>query len=155
MGDYFLNTTTNTLYGPKTATGWPATGTALGGASGGGVQVFQCNAGAANTLTITNTTTRFVFCNFQGNAANTNGTTVNLVYPAATTYADGVVIKFNTVNAPGGINPSVLQFSSNGSSMLYTSTGARNVTNLVTITSSLLNGSFNVLAYGGAWYQTY
>jgi hypothetical protein len=35
-GDFYLNTTTNTLFGPKTASGWPAEGVALTG-SGGGV----------------------------------------------------------------------------------------------------------------------
>ena len=34
IGDFYLDTSTNTLYGPKTAGGWPATGVSLVGPAG-------------------------------------------------------------------------------------------------------------------------
>ena len=33
-GDFWINTTDNTIWGPKTATGWPSTGTDMIGANG-------------------------------------------------------------------------------------------------------------------------
>ena len=44
VGDFYLDTATVTLYGPKTSTGWPASGTSLvgpQGPAGPGAQVFS------------------------------------------------------------------------------------------------------------------
>ena len=72
-GDFFLNTTTNTLYGPKVSGAWPTTGTPLNGKDGG---IGLISNGTNTTVTGDGTvTTPYVINTKEGNGLVQNATT--------------------------------------------------------------------------------
>ena len=164
-GDFYINTTTSTLFGPKAAGAWP-TGVSLVGPAAGVVapEIFSCTSGATTNVTPA-AATRTIFCNFAGLNPGASGTQVNLVLPAASTYASGTVITFRTT---GTIFPSAspnlkgipLQFFFQSAGSFYNGTStfsAGNRTNVSTATAiELVNSEgalLSVMAVGSSWYQ--
>ena len=119
-GDFYFNTASKTLIGPKTTAGWPLLGTSLTGLAGpqgaqgpAGVQGPQgiqgpasspvkpytaaCRAGDANIIEITELVWRTIFCDFEGgNPGGEVETTVTLILPPARKYEPGTVITYRT-----------------------------------------------------------
>ena len=101
-GDYFINTTTNTLFGPKTGGSWTSASMVSlvgpAGPAGGAIapEIFACGSGVFTDVTPVSTATRTIFCDFGGTNPRAGGTRVNLALAAASTYASGTVITFRT-----------------------------------------------------------
>ena len=165
-GDFFINITTNTLFGPKNAGAWP-TGVSLVGPAAGVVapEIFACATGATTVVTPASNATRTLFCNFNGSIPGIPSTRVNLVLPAASTYASGTVITFRTTGTISSFGspdikgiPLQFFFQSAGSTYTGSSLFAANNRNNVstTVAIELVNGEgalLSVMAVGTRWYQ--
>ena len=102
IGDFFINTTTDQIFGPKTAGGW-GTGTSLVGPAG--------PAGSVNASGTTNTVAKFTGTTSLGNSSMAdNGTSVGIgvsTMPAESKLVVGAVNNTSEggqiqLNAPGG-----------------------------------------------------
>ena len=118
VGDFYINTNSTTLFGPKAGSGWPA-GVLLIGSQGiqgvpgptgpqgptgtfapAGVRVELCTTGANSGPYTLAVGTRFFYCDYQGGAATG---TLTIVLPSADQYAEGTVVTIdNTNNLTGG-----------------------------------------------------
>lgn len=166
-GDFYINTSTNTLFGPKNAGAWP-TGVPLVGPAAGVVapEIFACTAGATTVVAPASSASRTLLCNFNGSNPGITGTRVNLVLPAASTYAAGTVITFRTTGTifPVG-SPDIkgipLQFFFQSVGSTYTgydtTTSGRNRNKVDTTNlTELFNREgalLSVMAVGVDWYQ--
>ena len=165
--DFYINTTTNTLFGPKIAGAWPAVGVSLVGPAGSAVvapEIFSCFSGAFRAVN-PSPAARTIFCDFGRGDPSASGTVVALLLPAASSYPSGTVVTFRTTNtvflaggvAPKGV-PAIFTFQSPGSTYTgyATSTGAirDNVPTSSPITLFNNEGAlFSVMAVGSRWYQ--
>lgn len=152
-GDFYLNSATSTLYGPKTAGAWPV-GVPL---TGGKVEAATCTTGATTNIVITSTATRWVFCNFNGGATTGPTTFVNQTLPSAGSYPEGAVVTFQ-VTAGGGapLNAGNFTFTSVGST--FNAGGATNVSVSTAYAQnpgvSTQNSSFRIVSDGvSKWYR--
>ncbi len=153
-GDFYLNTATNTLFGPKAAGAWPA-GVPLIAGGGGGIEVFACSQAVTNTVTVTSSATRWVFCNFNGQSPGTAGTVVNLTLPPASSYPAGSVVTFS---ATSGTGAAIANFTFTSAGSTLNATNANNQSVAVAFTPSpgvsAQNSSFRVLSDGvSRWYR--
>jgi hypothetical protein len=127
VGDFYLNTATSTLFGPKTTTAvWPGTGVSLvGPLAPADVLVTSCSAtGNTNINVATSPTVRFIFCDY-GNTPSAG--TITLTLLSASQYPAGTVITVTTTNTNGAfgggsltlrlISPGSTLSSSNGANL--------------------------------------
>lgn len=102
IGDFFLNTVTNTLFGPKTNTGWPTPGTSLVGPVGpaGGIGPIgpQGPLGAFGGVTFEY---NFIGFNPAGPASDPGATNVIAIGAGFTTVSQ-ICISHAPVNVPPG-----------------------------------------------------
>jgi collagen type VII alpha len=155
-GDFYLNTATSTLFGPKAGGAWPA-GVQLA-AGGGGVEAPTCNAGAITNVVIISTATRWIFCNFNGGGSNNAGTQVNLTLPSAGSYPAGTAVTFqptaSTVSSLAGFT-----FTSAGSTLSTAGPSGAAFNNQstvtpITVTITSTNSSFRIVSDGvSKWYR--
>lgn len=159
-GDFYLNTVTSTLFGPKAAGAWPA-GVQLA-ASGGAIEERTCVAPGTNNVVVTSTATRFIFCNLNGGtpgASSPNLTTVNFVLPSAASYPVSSVVTFQLVGGTGsGVLTGNFTFTSASSFFYSNNTGGSgvsvNTAYAPSPTLSATNASFRVVSDGvSKWYR--
>ena len=80
-GDFYLDTTTDTLYGPKASGTWPATGTSLAGTNG---VTYDCSATAYPGIDLADCTLTSTLT-----GANLTGANLTGVTWSSTTCPDG------------------------------------------------------------------
>jgi hypothetical protein len=138
-GDFYINTTTKTIFGPKAAGVWPANGTALVGATGAagaqGIQGIQGNSGAIGP---------------QGPAGSNASITMGAI--SGTSTANGATLTSGVLSLTpaDGTNGGVI------TSGTQTIAGAKTFTNAVagnnTATSTIAGFAANINAQIGATY---
>ncbi len=152
-GDFYINTTTNTLFGPKTSGVWPATGVSLVGPQGNGYsngtannQIMYWNGTAWVTLNPGNEGQTLTICN---NALTWTvggqcpGTITSLNCSAATN--TGILVAGNNAS---GVSSMVPYTGGNGGPFSGQSLASTGVTGL---TATLASGYFGI----GAGNLTY
>ena len=162
-GDFYINTSTKTIFGPKAAGAWPVTGTSLVGATGpSGTQGIQGVAGATGPIGLTGPTGTQGTQGIQGVAGATGATgpqgtagsnaSITMGAISGTSSANGATLTSGVLSLTpaDGTNGGII---TNGT---QTIAGAKTFTNAVagnnTATSTIAGFAANINAQTGATY---
>ena len=100
IGDYYLNTTTYTLIGPKTSSGWPATGLLLKGADGApGLPGANGAPGATGPAGSNGANSSTGVAGFRDLGSTTTAWTLKADAPVGSATAGGTATTSNTTDA--------------------------------------------------------